>query len=288
MACRAIRPGAGSSRRCSPIARSRCARAARCRRSPSRTRRGGRSNADASNAVLLLHALTLDSHAAGPVEPGHAQLGWWNPLIGPGPRDRHRPVLRRVPERARRVPGHDGAGVDRSRRRARRTGRASRSRRSATRSTSRPRSPTTSASRSWYSVIGGSMGGQRALEWAVKYRDRVPRAVVIACGAAATAEQIALCSLQIRAIEADPHFHGGDYYDARRRTVARPVDRARHRAGVVPLRARARSNASTAATRTTSIRSRAACTRSSRTSSTTARSSRTASTRTPTSCCHAR
>ena len=41
----------------------------------------------------------------------------------------------------------------------------------------------------------------------------MPRAVIIACGAAATAEQIALCSLQIRAIEADPHFHGGDYYD---------------------------------------------------------------------------
>ena len=45
-------------------------------------------------------------------------------------------------------------------------------------------------------------------------RDRVPRAVIIAVGAAATAEQIALCSLQIRAIDADPHFHGGDYYDA--------------------------------------------------------------------------
>ncbi len=41
----------------------------------------------------------------------------------------------------------------------------------------------------------------------------MPRAVVIACGAAATAEQIALCSLQIRAIEADAHFHGGDYYE---------------------------------------------------------------------------
>src|SRR5690242_3747052 len=44
----------------------------------------GQLNADQSNAVLLLHALTGDSHAAGPVEPGHVQLGWWNPLVGPG------------------------------------------------------------------------------------------------------------------------------------------------------------------------------------------------------------
>ena len=35
----------------------------------------GTLNADASNAVLVLHALTGDSHATGPVEPGHSQLG---------------------------------------------------------------------------------------------------------------------------------------------------------------------------------------------------------------------
>jgi homoserine O-acetyltransferase len=58
------------------------------------------------------------------------------------------------------------------------------------------------------------MGGQRALEWAVAFPDRVPHAVVMACGAQATAEEIALCSLQIRAIRADPCFRGGDYYDA--------------------------------------------------------------------------
>jgi len=65
----------------------------------------------------------------------------------------------------------------------------------------------------WAAVLGGSMGGQRTLEWTVKFPTRVERAVIIACGAAATAEQIALCSLQIRAIEDDPHFHRGDYYE---------------------------------------------------------------------------
>ena len=86
----------------------------------------------------------------------------------------------------------------------------------------------------WYSVVGGSMGGQRAIEWIVKYRERVARAVLVACGAAATAQQIALCSLQIRVIESDPHFHGGDYYDApegpwRGLSIARGVGQVSYR-----------------------------------------------------------
>jgi homoserine O-acetyltransferase len=66
----------------------------------------------------------------------------------------------------------------------------------------------------WAAVVGGSMGGMRALEWAVGYPSRVTRLVALACGAAATAEQIALCAVQAQAIRMDPEFHGGDYYDA--------------------------------------------------------------------------
>jgi homoserine O-acetyltransferase len=66
----------------------------------------------------------------------------------------------------------------------------------------------------WALVVGGSMGGMRALEWAVHAPERVERCAVIACGAASTAEQIALCAVQAAAIRLDPGFAGGDYYDA--------------------------------------------------------------------------
>jgi homoserine O-acetyltransferase len=58
------------------------------------------------------------------------------------------------------------------------------------------------------------MGGMRVLEWCVGHPDRVSRAFVLAVGAAASADQIALCSLQIRTIRCDPAFAGGDYYSA--------------------------------------------------------------------------
>ena len=39
---------------------------------------------DASNAVLVCHAWTGDSHAAGRAGPGHPTEGWWDAMIGPG------------------------------------------------------------------------------------------------------------------------------------------------------------------------------------------------------------
>jgi homoserine O-acetyltransferase len=67
--------------------------------------------------------------------------------------------------------------------------------------------------RSWYAVLGGSMGGARALEWAITFPERVERCAVIAVGAASTAEQIAFAQAQTLAIRQDPHFNGGDYYN---------------------------------------------------------------------------
>jgi homoserine O-acetyltransferase/O-succinyltransferase len=165
-----------------------------------------------SNGVLVLHALTLDSHATGPAGPGHAGAGWWDGIIGPGaavdtdrffvvcpnvlggcqgttgpassapdgaPYGSRFPLVTIRDQVAVEVALADHLGIER-----------------------------------WAGVVGGSMGGMRVLEWCVGFPDRLDRAVVLAVGAAATAEQIALCSLQVRAIRSDPAFAGGDYYHA--------------------------------------------------------------------------
>ncbi len=164
------------------------------------------------NAILVCHALTGDSHAAGAVEPGHAQLGWWNQLIGPGraiDTDRYFVVCPNVLGGCQGTTGP--ASTDPG------TGRPYGSRFPVL--TIRDQVDVEAALADalgierWLCVVGGSAGGQRAMEWTIMYAPRVERAVFLACGAAATAEQIALCSLQIRAIEGDPFFRGGDYYD---------------------------------------------------------------------------
>jgi homoserine O-acetyltransferase len=66
----------------------------------------------------------------------------------------------------------------------------------------------------WALVVGGSMGGMRALEWAVTHPARVERLLVLASTPYATGDQIAWCAAQLAAVRADAGFRGGDYYDA--------------------------------------------------------------------------
>ena len=172
----------------------------------------GRLSPARDNAVLVLHALTGDSHVAGPPQEGHPTPGWWEGLVGPGrPLDTDRyfvvapnvlggcqgstgpassapdgrpwgsrfPFLTVRDQVAAEVALSDELGID-----------------------------------SWALVLGGSMGAMRSLEWAVAEPDRVQRTVVLAAGATATADQIAWCTAQLAAIRSDPGFRGGDYYDA--------------------------------------------------------------------------
>ena len=61
-------------------------------------------------------------------------------------------------------------------------------------------------------VVGGSMGGARALEWIVGHPHKVRAALVLAVGARATADQIGTQGTQVAAIKSDPNWCNGDYY----------------------------------------------------------------------------
>lgn len=170
----------------------------------------GRPTADRDNAVLIEHALTGDSHASGPAGPGHVTAGWWDSLVGPGlaiDTDRWWVVC---PNTLGGCQGTTGPaslapdGVPWGSRFPTITVRDQVE-------VERALADSLGIER-WAAVIGGSMGGMRALEWGVGYPDRVARMIVLACGAAATAEQIALCAVQAQAIRLDPAFRGGDYY----------------------------------------------------------------------------
>ncbi|WP_017569794.1 homoserine O-acetyltransferase MetX [Nocardiopsis halotolerans] len=178
----------------------------------------GRLNTRRTNAVLVLHALTGDSHVTGAVGPGHPSPGWWEGLVGPGlPLDTDR-LLVVAPNVLGGCQGSTGPSSTAE------DGRpwGSRFPRITIRDTVRAEEvlADTLGIDSWAAVIGGSMGGMRALEWAVTFPDRVRRALVLACPAATTAWQIAWTSPQLHAIRSDPDWLGGDYHGTGRSPTA--------------------------------------------------------------------
>ncbi|GAA4667038.1 homoserine O-acetyltransferase MetX [Amycolatopsis dongchuanensis] len=172
----------------------------------------GKLNSDASNAVLIEHALTGDSHAAGPAGPGHPSPGWWDGLIGPGRALDTDEVFVVVPNILGGCQGTTGPSSPDP------DGKPWGSR--FPRLTVRDQVVAEAALADalgierWALVLGGSMGGMRALEWAVGLPARVDALLVVASTAAASAEQIAWAAPQLHAIRSDPGWRGGDYYDA--------------------------------------------------------------------------
>ena len=172
----------------------------------------GRPSAAGDNAVLVLHALTGDSHVVGAAEPGHPTAGWWNGLIGPGlalDTDRWFVVAPNVLGGCQGTTGPASPAADGTPWGSRfpfvtvRDQVAAEARLAAALGVER-----------WALVVGGSMGGMRALEWAVTLPDRVERLLVLAATPCATGDQIAWCAPQLAAVRADSGYRGGDYYDA--------------------------------------------------------------------------
>ena len=173
----------------------------------------GELNADKSNAILLCHAWTGDSHVSGNAQEGQPTPGWWEGIVGPGcaidtnkwfvvctnslggcqgstgPASPHpndgKPYGSRFPVitvrdmvRAQ-VRVSDMLGID-----------------------------------VWHSIVGGSMGGMQVLEWGITFPHRVRTLVPIATCLQATAQQIAWGAIGRRSIRLDPKWRGGDYYDS--------------------------------------------------------------------------
>ena len=169
----------------------------------------GALNADKSNAVLVCHALTGDQHVAG-IHPTSGKPGWWSQVIGPGkPLDpqRHFIICSNV------IGGCMGS-----------TG---------------PSSINPKTGKAWglsfpvitiadmvraqallldhlgietlFAVIGGSMGGMQALQWAADYPERLFSALCLAATTRHSAQNIAFHEVGRQAIMADPNWQGGEY-----------------------------------------------------------------------------
>jgi homoserine O-acetyltransferase len=163
------------------------------------------------NVVLIVHALSGDAHVAGKHSPDDKKVGWWDDMVGPGkafdttkyhivcsnclggckgstgpssanpatgkPYGMSFPVI--TMEDMVRVQAAllDHLGIERV-----------------------------------LTVVGGSMGGMQALQWAISFPHRVASVISIASTPRLTAQGIAFNAVGRNAIVSDPNWNGGDYY----------------------------------------------------------------------------
>ncbi|PKL15406.1 MAG: homoserine O-acetyltransferase [Spirochaetae bacterium HGW-Spirochaetae-6] len=171
----------------------------------------GKLNAQKNNAILVLHALSGDAHAAGISESGD-KVGWWDELIGPGkPLDTERYFVicsnilgscYGTTGPSSLDPKTDRAyGLDFPVLTVRDMVNAQK------------RLVEALGVNELYAVIGGSLGGMQALEWSLLYPEMVKSAIVIAATAKMTSQNIAFNEIGRQAILNDPFFHDGAYYD---------------------------------------------------------------------------
>lgn len=174
----------------------------------------GTLNQDASNAILICHALSGDHHAAGyyDAENPKEKPGWWDYCIGPGkPFDTTHFFI---------VCLNNLGGCGGS------TGPSS-----INPDTGKPFGPdfpivtvrdwVQSQARladrlgvaQWAAVIGGSLGGMQVMRWAISYPERLRHALVIAAAPKLSAQNIAFNEVARQSIMSDPDFHHGRYYD---------------------------------------------------------------------------
>ena len=171
----------------------------------------GKLNEDKSNAILVVHALSGDAHAAG-VHEGENNPGWWDDMIGPGKAfdtDKYFVICSNI------IGGCKGS-----------TGPSS----------INPKTgkhyaldfpfitiaDMVNAQRclidhlgigKLLTVVGGSMGGMQVLQWVASYPERVRSAIPIATALKHSPQQIAFNEVVRQSIMADPDWRQGNYYE---------------------------------------------------------------------------
>jgi homoserine O-acetyltransferase len=180
--------------------------------------RWGELNPERDNVVMVLHALTGDSHITGPAGPDHPTPGWWDGVAGPGAAidtGRWCAIATNALGGCRGSTGPSSVAPDGKPWGSRFPAITIRDQVNADLAAlAKLRIPGVAA------VIGGSMGGARALEWIVGHPDTVRAGLILAVGARATADQIGTQSTQVAAIKADPDWNGGDYHGTDRSPAA--------------------------------------------------------------------
>jgi homoserine O-acetyltransferase len=171
----------------------------------------GKLNDDKSNAVLICHALSGDSHVAGYYSEDDSKPGWWDIMVGPGKgidTDKYFIICSNIlggcmgstgpctyhPKTVEPY-GHDFPVVtigDMVRAQKALLGHL--------------------GIKKILSVIGGSIGGMQVLEWSVRYPEMVVSAVPLATTTRHSALAIAFNEVSRQAIMTDPNWNNGDYY----------------------------------------------------------------------------
>lgn len=170
----------------------------------------GQLNADKTNAVLICHALSGDHHAAGYHSMDDRKPGWWDTAIGPGKAIDTNQFFVVSVNNLGGCKGSSGPNTINPE----------------TGDLYGPDFPIMTVSdwvnsqavladklqiQQWAAVIGGSLGGMQALQWAISLPDRIRHSVVIAAAPKLSAQNIAFNEVARTAIKSDPDFHDGHY-----------------------------------------------------------------------------
>jgi len=175
----------------------------------------GTLNKDKSNVILVLHALSGDSHIAGYYDPEDTKPGWWDIMVGPGKgidTDKYFVICSNIIGSCAGSTGPSSTNPE-----------------------------TTKAYgtdfplitigdivetqkvlmdhlgiNSLLSMIGGSVGGMQVLEWCVRYPDMVKSAIPLATTTRHSALAIAFNEVARQAIMADPNWNSGHYYSGKK------------------------------------------------------------------------